>query len=140
MPAITAAYRVTPPEGTPSVNIPAENEHIVELKIETIPTTSEDSIKVNNVDDSPYYTALLASLAEAKEKLNEDMTVWKEAVGDREKQKEAIPAGRKGQQGIGKAMMMVKAARENDALPDDDEEEEEEEEDDDDDQEDDENI
>ncbi|KAJ9123343.1 hypothetical protein QFC22_001542 [Naganishia vaughanmartiniae] len=133
MPSITAAYRISPPEGTPSVNIPTENEHVVELKIGTAPATSEDGVKVTNGNDSPYYTVLLEALAEAKEKLNEDMTVWKEAVGDREKQKEVISAGTKGQQGNGKAMMMVKAARENDALPDDDDEEDEEEDDDDDD-------
>jgi hypothetical protein len=133
MPAITASYRISPPEGTLSVSIPTENEHVVELNIGTTPATSGDGVKVTNVDDSPYYTALLASLAEAKEKLNEDMTIWKDAIGDREKQKEAIAAGTKGQQGNGKAMMMVKAARENDALPDEDDEEEDEEEDDDDD-------
>ncbi|KAJ9107337.1 hypothetical protein QFC21_000787 [Naganishia friedmannii] len=129
MPAITAAYRISPPEGTPSVNTATENEHTVELKIGTKPATYEDGVKVTNVDDSPYYRVLLASLAEAKEKLNEDMTIWKEAVGDREKQIEAIPAGPKGQQGNGKAMMMARAARENDVLPDDVEEEDEEEED-----------
>ncbi|KAJ9106043.1 hypothetical protein QFC20_004103 [Naganishia adeliensis] len=129
MVAVHASYRISPPAGTPVVKIPTENDHIIDVQPDAANGPSQDGDNPVNADDSPYYLALLSSLADAKEKLNADMTIWKEAVGDREKQKDAVSAAHKGKQGLGKAMMMVKAAKENDALPDDDDEDEEEEED-----------
>ena len=67
--------------------------------------------KVYNEPDSPHYTALLASLAQAKDGLNARLTEWKETVGDTEKSKEVLPPGTAGQKGMGKAMMMVQAAK-----------------------------
>ncbi|KAI5455494.1 hypothetical protein NCC49_000302 [Naganishia albida] len=127
MVAVHASYRITPPEGTPVVS-PTANEHVVEVQPDAAKDPSPDGDSPVNTDDSPYYLALLSSLADAKEKLNADMTIWKEAIGDREKHKEAVPITHKGKQGLGKAMMMVKAAKENDALPDDDDDEEDEDE------------
>jgi hypothetical protein len=128
MVAVHASYKITPPDGTPAVTIPTENEHVIEVLPDAANGPSPDGDHPVNTDDSPYYLALLSSLADAKEKLNADMTIWKEAVGDRERQKEAVPVTHKGKQGLGKAMMMVKAAKENDALPDDDDDEEDEDE------------
>lgn len=118
---IQASYRICPPTGTPEVSIATSGQHVVPVNLDQA-VVQKDPHPVN-AEDSPYYSALLASLASAKEQLNADLTIWKEAIGDREKQKEAVPAMHKGKQGLGKAMMMVKAAKENDALPDDDDEE-----------------
>lgn len=119
---IQASYRICPPTGTPEVSIATSGQHVVPVNLDQA-VVQEDPRPVN-AEDSPYYSALLASLASAKEQLNADLTIWKEAIGDREKQKEAVPV-HKGKQGLGKAMMMVKAAKENDALPDDDDDDEE---------------
>ncbi|GHJ86236.1 hypothetical protein NliqN6_2638 [Naganishia liquefaciens] len=124
MVAIQASYSVCPPTRTPPVSIPTSGEHVVPLALGQ--AAVQEDPRPLNADDSPYYSALLASLASAKEQLNADLTIWKEAIGDHEKQKEAVPAAHKGKQGLGKAMMMVKAAKENDALPDDDDEDSEE--------------
>lgn len=130
MVSVHASYRISPPAGTPAVTIPTENEHVVQVNTDAVDVPLPDGDHPVNTDDSPYYSALLASLADAKDKLNADLTIWKEAIGDREKSKEAVPVAHKGKQGLGKAMMMVKAAKENDALPDDaDEDEEDEDED-----------
>lgn len=130
MVAVHASYRINPPAGTPAVTIPTENAHIIDVQPDAANGHSQDGDNSVNAEDSPYYLALLSSLADAKEKLNADMTIWKEAIEDREKPKEAVPAAHKGKQGLGKAMMMMKAAKEVDALPDDDEEDEEDEEED----------
>lgn len=130
MTSISASYRICPPAGTPSVSIPPSGEHVVNVNVNADQATAQDDPRPVNAEDSPYYSALLASLASAKEQLNADLTIWKEAIGDREKQKEAVPAAHKGKQGLGKAMMMVKAAKENDALPDDDDDDDDEDEDD----------
>jgi hypothetical protein len=125
MVSIQASYRICPPAGTPSVPIPTSGEHVVSVNVDNDQVPAQEGLRPVNAEDSP----LLASLATAKEQLNADLTIWKEAIGDREKQKEAVPAAYKGKQGMGKAMMMVKAAKENENLPDDDDDSEDEEDD-----------
>jgi hypothetical protein len=75
---------------------------------------SEDAVEVYNTTDSAYYTALLTSLSEAKDGLNSRLTDWKDVIGDKEKSKEVLPPGAVGKKGMGKAMMMVQAAKETD--------------------------
>jgi hypothetical protein len=70
--------------------------------------------RVYNQDDTAHYTALLSSLSQAKDTLNARLTEWKEVVGDKEKHKEVLPPGTAGKQGMGKAMMMVQAAKQAD--------------------------
>jgi hypothetical protein len=129
MVSIQASYRICPPAGTPPVSIPTSGEHVVNVNVNNDQVPAQEGLRPVNSEDSPYYSALLTSLATAKEQLNADLTIWKEAIGDREKQKEAVPAAHKGKQGMGKAMMMVKAAKENENLPDDDDDSEDDEDD-----------
>ncbi|KAG7527330.1 hypothetical protein FFLO_07041 [Filobasidium floriforme] len=71
-------------------------------------------VQVYNTSDSPHYTALLTSLSSAKDTLNARLTEWKDVIGDKEKTKEVLPPGTAGQKGMGKAMMMVQAAKQTD--------------------------
>lgn len=71
-------------------------------------------VQVYNTSDSPHYTALLSSLSSAKDTLNARLTEWKDVIGDKEKTKEVLPPGTAGQKGMGKAMMMVQAAKQTD--------------------------
>jgi hypothetical protein len=71
-------------------------------------------VQVYNTSDPPHYTALLSSLSSAKDTLNARLTEWKDVIGDKEKTKEVLPPGTAGQKGMGKAMMMVQAAKQTD--------------------------
>lgn len=78
------------------------------------PAVETPPVKVYNNSDSPHYTALLSSLSSAKDTLNARLTEWKDVIGDKEKTKEVLPPGTAGQKGMGKAMMMVQAAKQTD--------------------------
>lgn len=78
------------------------------------PAVETPPVQVYNTSDSPHYTALLTSLSSAKDTLNARLTEWKDVIGDREKTKEVLPPGTAGQKGMGKAMMMVQAAKQTD--------------------------
>ena len=78
------------------------------------PAVETPPVQVYNTSDSPHYTALLTSLSSAKDTLNTRLTEWKDVIGDKEKTKEVLPPGTAGQKGMGKAMMMVQAAKQTD--------------------------
>jgi hypothetical protein len=73
MPSITISYDLHPPEGTP------HDPKVVASKTQNFEIKS----------GSDYYTALRASIAEAKDTLGKELTEWRDQVGDLEKQKDA---------------------------------------------------
>jgi hypothetical protein len=79
-----------------------------------VPAVETPPVQVYNTSDSRHYTALLSSLSSAKDTLNASLTEWKDVIGDKEKTKEVLPPGTAGQKGMGKAMMMVQAAKQTD--------------------------
>lgn len=101
------------PLATARVNEQEETKVTAQSDVSSMPATA-----VYNEHGSEHYTALLASLAQAKDGLNARLTEWKEVIGDKEKSKEVLPPGTAGQKGMGKAMMMVQAAKQTDGRAD----------------------
>lgn len=74
-----------------------------------------DAVSPLNADLSPHYSALITTLRAAQSTLNARLTDWKDLIGPQlEKHKEVAPPAAQGKQGMGKAMIMVMAAREAD--------------------------
>lgn len=80
MPTITIHYALQPPSGTP---------HPPSLKPETT-LTFDVPIQAQNQDQSEYYSKLRETVSEAKERLGEELTAWRDAVGTREGARETV--------------------------------------------------
>jgi len=78
--SITISYNLHPPKDTPA---PADN--LSTSKSLEFPVTTKESLP-------KYYEALRASIAQAKDAVGEDLTAWRDAVGNRELKKEPKPA------------------------------------------------
>lgn len=81
---LTVTYKIVPPPSTvapPSLS--QETTH-------RFPITPLPSLESKEDDDSlkRYYTSLRASIAEARTKLGEELTAWRDAVGNAELGKE----------------------------------------------------
>jgi hypothetical protein len=75
MPVLTVQYNLHPPADTPAPAIASSTTH-------EFPVPGAD-------DPIAYYASLRAAIAEAKDKLGGELTVWRDAVGKRELAKEA---------------------------------------------------
>ena len=74
---LTVSYTLSPPEGTNSPpSLAANNGHTFVVEADKTASSGE------------YYTALQKSIAAAREKLGEDLTAWRDAVGNGEVGKE----------------------------------------------------
>lgn len=74
---LTVSYTLSPPEGTNSPPSLAPNgAHAFAVEVEKTANTRE------------YYEALRRSIAAAREKLGEELTAWRDAVGNTELGKE----------------------------------------------------
>lgn len=118
-PTVTIDWNIIPPTGVdpPTSTLATGSSSFTPRPQPTDPsdgTTSSAPTQVYNQDNSQYYQDLLSSLNQAKDGLNARLTEWKDAIGDKEKSKEVLPPGTAGKQGMGKAMMMVQAAKEAD--------------------------
>ena len=124
--AITIEWSIAPVTGVQNTSLPPTGSTSFSLQPSSPRSSSTNPTPISpntptqagppsprtyNQEDSAHYTLLLSSLSQAKDTLNARLTEWKELVGDREKIKEVLPPGTAGKQGMGKAMMMVQAAR-----------------------------
>jgi hypothetical protein len=74
---LTVSYALSPPEGT---NSPPS------LALNGVHTFAVEADKTANVGE--YYDALQKSIVAAREKLGEELTAWRDAVGNAEVGKE----------------------------------------------------
>ena len=77
-PAVTIHYSISPPDGAQSISLAPTATIEVVVK-------SEASSSLNH---KAYYDALKVAVAQAKAKVGEELTVWRDAVGNLEKAKE----------------------------------------------------
>lgn len=112
--AVTISWSILPPANITFPATPSTGNLAIPLASSStsapIPATDPPVI-VNDPSSSPHYTSLLQSLSSAKDALNARLTDWKDSIGDKEKHKEVGPPGG---EGIGKAAMMIRAAKETD--------------------------
>ncbi len=73
---LTVSYELHPPSDTPAVNINASKTHEVPIIVPSAGGYKE------------YYEGLRQSIAQAKDVLGEELTAWRDAVGNRELKKE----------------------------------------------------
>ncbi|KAI0931122.1 hypothetical protein AcW1_001393 [Taiwanofungus camphoratus] len=79
--ALNVTYKLYPPVDTPVANISPTKTH--EFPLKTQAQTGKE-----------YYVALRAAIEQAKTTLGEELTVWRDAVGNREQLKEGKKSGR----------------------------------------------
>ena len=84
MAQISITYSINPPEGLKTADVPlppsAEFSH-------AFPAASAES---SASPTAAFYAAATVAVKAAQKDLNERLTVWKDAVGDREKDKENV--------------------------------------------------
>lgn len=73
--ALTVTYELFPPSGTPVTNLKTSQTH-------TFAVTSPDA------SSQAYYQSLRQSITQAKDTLGDELTAWRDAVGNRELKKE----------------------------------------------------
>ncbi|EPQ60087.1 hypothetical protein GLOTRDRAFT_13446, partial [Gloeophyllum trabeum ATCC 11539] len=71
--SITIAYHLHPPEGVAG---------------EGLSSTKTQEFPVSGGDQKEYYESLRSAINEAKSKLGEELTAWRDAVGNKEQGKE----------------------------------------------------
>jgi hypothetical protein len=81
--SISLAYSLHPPQAITTAT-PKENTHDYPIE------SSSSQLPAKPTGISAYYAAALPQLRNAQKALNEDLTVWKDAIGDLEKPKEDI--------------------------------------------------
>ncbi|PCH34422.1 hypothetical protein WOLCODRAFT_61079, partial [Wolfiporia cocos MD-104 SS10] len=74
-PALTVTYELHPPPNAIECVLPPKQSH-------DFPVSPTEDAKA-------YYEALRLSIAQAKTKLGEELTIWRDAVGSREQAKES---------------------------------------------------
>ncbi len=84
---ISLTYSIVPPTGV----VPAE----IKLNTEIVPPQAEKSFTIpspsaNQSPTSAYYAFASITLREVQRSLNESLTAWKDATGDKEKAKEDL--------------------------------------------------
>ncbi|OCH89756.1 hypothetical protein OBBRIDRAFT_651934 [Obba rivulosa] len=75
MAAITITYELHPPQDTPIENLTAQKTHT-------------SLISNTSANQKAYYEGVRQAIAQAKSTLGEELTVWRDAVGNREQTKE----------------------------------------------------
>lgn len=122
-PSVTIAYDISPPSGLSSEDasrFPTSGQQSFPLSTaDSLPASDSaqpsDAVEPLNADLDPHYRSLVSTLRIAQAELNSRLTDWKDLIGPQlEKHKEVPPAAAQGKQGMGKAMIMVMAAREAD--------------------------
>ena len=76
--SITVQYDLHPPQDTPASNLSSSKHHDFPLS--------------NSGTPKQYYEGLRQAIAQAKSTLGEELTAWRDAVGDREQVKETESA------------------------------------------------
>jgi hypothetical protein len=83
MTSVTFTYELNPPVEVTAPGLNASAKH--DFPIAASPQTTDAYVS--------YYTALRTTVAEARAKLGEELTIWRDAVGKKETEKEkAKPA------------------------------------------------
>ncbi|KAH7886344.1 hypothetical protein F5I97DRAFT_1255096 [Phlebopus sp. FC_14] len=83
--AVTATYTLSPPEG---VDVP---QSLTPIASHSCPVeTTKELNGSGSSDATEYYSALRKSIAAAREKLGEELTAWRDAVGNAELAKEKM--------------------------------------------------
>lgn len=121
-PAITITYHIKPPTAVDRNAFPTSGEASFPLEAPPPPQPYSVDGAINPTDPisplnstlSPYFSSLVHTLSAAQTELNARLTDWKELIVNGEKEKEVAPAAAMGKKGMGKAMMMVLAAKEAD--------------------------
>ncbi|KAL0952043.1 hypothetical protein HGRIS_008685 [Hohenbuehelia grisea] len=75
--SITVSYKLQPPAGVETRNLQTEKEMCFEVAAEPAANDSQG-----------YYTALRAAVEDARNRLGDDLTAWRDAVGKKELSKE----------------------------------------------------
>jgi hypothetical protein len=79
MASVRISYSLNPPAGVSAPGLDSSGQH--KLLVSTPFSHDADA-------QAAYYTALRSTIAEARAKLGDDLTAWRDAVGKKEVEKE----------------------------------------------------